>query len=124
MKIPVTTNTERFYLQLVKLLASFVTPFNKLDPVSKKVLAEILYQNYTLRSIKQKNREIIIFSSKNRKTTREKLNLTESAYNVYLSELRKTGIITKDNELPLFLAKIIPQDEFEFTVLFKLKNDE
>lgn len=121
MKIPVTTNIEKFYSQLIKLMSSFA-PLNKVRPRDLEILSELLYQNYQHRNSDEDTRNIIIFSTKNRRKMEQKLGMTQATFDVYISNLKKKGIISKDNKLPKFLSRIIPGDEFEFSVLFKMSK--
>ena len=121
MKIPVKTNIDKFYRQLVGLLSSFA-PIKKLRPRELDVLAEILYQNYVHRNITEDVRHIVVFSYKIRQVMQGRLGIKEDTFNVHLNTLRKNGIIEKDNKIPAFLIKIIPDKTFEFTVLFNLNE--
>lgn len=122
MRIPIKTNTEKFYIQVVELLSSFA-PINKLFPKERKIVAELMYQNYLYRNIPEQQRWIILFSAENRKFMQEKLNISESALNVYFSSMRKAKILTDDNKLSLFLTKILPNKEYEFTILFTINEE-
>lgn len=120
MKIPVSSNYDKFFKQLVGLLSNFV-PIKGLRRKTKEVLAEILYQNYLLRKHSEEERLLLIFTTHNRREMAKKLGVSEDNLNVLLSELRKQRVLTKDNKLPKFLSSILPKDSFEFTIYFNLK---
>lgn len=123
MKIPVRTNVNRFFYQLVDLMSSFA-PIKGLRYREKQVLSEILIQNYKYKSLNERERNILIFSRDNRQEICNNLNISEDNLNVQLSELRHKGVIGKDNKLPKFLGSILPNDKFEFTIYFNLIKDE
>ena len=120
MKIPITTNAEKFYKQIVKLLSEFA-PLDKLFPRERQLLALILYQNYLLRDIPEDKRNILLFSKDMRRTMRDKLGVSEDYFNTNLYKLKKNGIITKDNKIPKFFSRILPKDKFEFSIIFNIE---
>jgi len=122
MKIPVTSTPEKFYKQLVKLMSSFA-PIKSLRPREHDLLAEILFQNYKYRSLTENDRSNLIFSKDIRKEIQSRLNISEGTFNVYLNRFRELKVLSKDNKLPVFLSRIIPKDEFEFTVIFKINGE-
>lgn len=123
MKIPVLSKIDKFYDQLIQLMSSFA-PIKSLGGREKQILVEILIQNYKLRSIPENSRFILIFSSENRKELAEKIGISVDNLYQHLSLLRKKGVLSHDNKLPPFLSKILPNDEFEFTIIFKLQKGE
>lgn len=123
MKIPILSKPSKFYEQLIELMSSFA-PIKELSPKEKKVLVDIMLQNYEHRNLPEETRFIIIFSTENRKKMCERLNISIDALYLYTSLLKKKKIITMDNKLPLFLSRIIPNDEFEFTIIFKINSNE
>lgn len=123
MKIPIKSKIRIFYLQIVNLLASFA-PINKLSPKERKVLAELMYQNYRLRTLDEKTRHIVLLSTENRRDIQEYLGMSADTLYTYLCNLRRHKVLDKSNRLPTFLNRILPKDEYEFTILFKLDDNE
>lgn len=123
MKIPVRTSIDNFFIQLVELMSSFA-PIKNLKGKEKMVLAEILYQNYTYKEFNERERNILIFSPENRKEMQRRLNISEDYFNNQLTKLRKNGALGLHNKLPKFLSAILPNERFEFTVIFNLIKDE
>jgi len=123
MKIPVTSSIQKFYKQVISLMASFA-PIKDLNKRQKELLAELLYQNYKFRYIKEDSRFLVLFSTENRKKIQEKVNMNAGIFDQNLSLLRNAGIILPGNKLPTFLCRILPADTFEFTILFNIIKDE
>lgn len=123
MIIPILTSHDKFYSQLVSLFSNFA-PIKSLSNREKSLLIEILNQNYKYRGIPEESRYIVIFSTENRITMAKNIGISVDALYVLLSNIRKKGAITSDNRIPAFLAKIVPEDTFEFTILFKIKDEE
>lgn len=123
MIIPILTSHDKFYSQLVSLFSNFA-PIKSLSNREKSLLIEILNQNYKYRSIPEESRYIVIFSTENRIIMAKNIGISVDALYVLLSNIRKKGAITSDNRIPAFLAKIVPEDTFEFTILFKIKDEE
>lgn len=123
MKIPVRTNINSFFWQVVCLMSSFA-PIKALTNSERKLLTELLILNYKYRKLTERERRILLFSTENRRFIRMKLGIQEVVYNNYLSRMRKKGVLDKENFLPKFLVSIIPNDKFEFTVMFNIMDDE
>ena len=123
MIIPILTSHDKFYSQLVSLFSNFA-PIKSLSNREKSLLIEILNQNYKYRNIPEDSRYIVLFSTENRITMAKNIGISVDALYVLLSNIRKKGAITSDNRIPAFLAKIVPEDTFEFTILFKIKDEE
>ena len=121
MKIPVLSKIDKFYEQLVQLMSSFA-PIKSLGPREKQILVDLLIQNYNLKDLPENSRFILIFSTENRKDMSERLGITLDNLYQHFALLRKKGVLTSDNKIPPFLSRIIPKDEFEFTIIFKLQN--
>ena len=120
MKIPVLSKIDKFYEQLVQLMSSFA-PIKSLGPREKQILVDLLIQNYKLRDLPENSRYILIFSTENRKDMADRFNITLDNLYQHFALLRKKGVITNNNKIPPFLSRIIPKDEFEFTIIFKLQ---
>jgi|SRR6056297_3213424 len=119
MNIPIKTKIGTFYKALLTLMNKF-PPIRGLRPRELEVLAEIMLQNYENRAIEDfTKRQRFIFSTANRQEMRERLNLSEGAFNNYIKNLKKHGVITKDNTLLRFLD-IIPYNKYEFKIDFTI----
>ena len=115
--IPIKTNKEVFYRQVLEVLKS-VPPINKLRPKELDVLAEIIKQKDLYSEIGA-HKYTIIFSTENRKKIRESVGISIESFNNILSALRKYNIITKDNKLNQFFESIVFAGEFKLGFTFK-----
>jgi hypothetical protein len=94
-----------------------------------KVLAALLRERYELsKSITSEVvLESFLFSSEGKLRVLKRLGgLSGASYTVLLSNLRKAGILGKDNSIS---RKVIPSlgfdgDKFTFTILFDIKGDD
>lgn len=121
MIIPIKTNPKKFFRQLIGLLSSF-PPIKGLRPREQDVLAEIMYQTYVVKDISEELRPVVVFSTKGRQKICNRLSISKDTLYNTLSILRKTGVLYKDNTLPLFL-NILPGDTYELSVNFKVEKD-
>lgn len=118
MNIPLNVNINVFYKTLLTLMNKF-PPIRGLRERELDVLAEIMFQNYENRNIRDFNkRQLVIFSTENRIKMREKLRMKDYSFNDYLAKLRKKGVI-KDNKLLPFL-NILPKDTYTFSINFNI----
>lgn len=115
--IPIKTNKTKFYRQVLEVLRS-VPPINKLRPKELSVLSEIMRQNDLYSSLGDK-KNMIIFSTDNRKAMRDSLEIGEDSFNNNLSILRKYKIIDSDNKLNPFFENIVYTGEFKLIFTFK-----
>lgn len=121
MKIPIKIKSNQFFRVLLDVIDKF-PPINGLMKREMDVLAEIMYQNYLNRDIKEFNRrQIVIFSKDNKSVMRSRLEMTEGSFNDYLCRLRRKNVITKDNKLTQFLD-IIPDGKYEFRINFDIND--
>jgi len=120
MKIPLRTNRNRFYREVLEVLKSF-PPINKLRPKELDLLAEFMKQNAENKDIPPNKRRIILFSTENRKVIQDKLGMSQAVFNNNLFGLRKYGLITKDNDL-LPLLDIPEQDNFFIEIKFYVQH--
>lgn len=121
MKIPLKVNIVVFYKVLLTLMNKF-PPVRGLRPKEIDILAEIMYQNYENRNIKDfDKRQIFIFSTKNRQAIVQNLGITAGTFNNYLKLLKKKKVITSDNKLLPFL-NIIPEKEYELNFKFTINE--
>lgn len=93
-KVPIKTDSKKFYRQYLELM----NPFVKLRGKELDVLAQLLYYNNKLKSIDEKHRWVVIFDYDNKQAIREELGLSEASLNNNLSALRKKGMI-KNNKV-------------------------
>jgi len=117
-KIPIKTNSRKFYRQFLELIKS-LPPIDKLRPKELDVLSEVMYENGNMSEYKDSDRYTLIFSTKKRKQMRELIGISEDSYNNNLSILRKHGLITKDNKLNKFLSTVVFKDNFSLEFIFK-----
>lgn len=118
MNIPIKVNISNFFKMLLTMMNKF-PPIRGLRDRELDVLAEIMYQNYENRNIKDFNkRQILIFSTETRLLMQENLGMKEGSFNDYLSKLRRKGVI-KDNKLLGFL-NIIPEGNYSFNINFTI----
>ena len=120
MKIPLKTNKDRFYREVLEILKSF-PPINKLRPKELDLLAEFMMQNAENKDLPPNKRRIILFSTENRKMIQDKLGMSQAVFNNNLFGLRKYGLITKDNDL-LPLLDIPDQKDFSIEIKFYVKD--
>lgn len=122
MNIKLTTNIDIFYNQLLQLFSSF-NPIKNLRQAEINILAEIMKQNYNYRNIKEHMRRNIIFSQEIKDEMCANLKISRDSFNNYISILRKKKVLNADNTLikPLI---IFPDNEFTFSVTFKLDKNE
>lgn len=119
MKIPLKVNVELFYKVLLPLMDKF-PPIKGLMKKEMEVLSELMYQNYLNKAMEDfDKRQMLLFSTENRKIMYNKLGMSEASFNDYLSRLRRKKVITKDNKLEPFL-NIIPGDTYEFSIKFSI----
>jgi len=123
MRIPVSSDIESFYHQIIGLLSNFM-PIKNLAKKQRLILAELLYQNYLLRDYSEDKRRILIFSKESRKKISKKIGISEDSLYTQLNYLRKAGVLSKDNKLPKFLTYLLPKKRFEFTVQFNIIDNE
>lgn len=119
MKIPLRTNPQKFYRQILEVLRSF-PPVNKLRPKELDLLAEFMKQNAEYSFLPKNKRRAVLFSTDNRRQIQEKLNMTQATFNNNLSGLRRYGLITKENDLiPLLDVKDIQDMGNDFSIEVK-----
>ena len=124
MNITISTDERKFFKQLVDLMSSF-SPLRNIRRREKllDLVATIMHHNYEYKTIPKEKRDFILFSRNNRKDMAKQTGLTESGFNNALSDLRKHNIITQDNHLSKFLD-VIPNENYTFTINFKLSKNE
>ncbi len=108
----------RYYIELIK-------PFlNKITNKEADILAELIYQNYLKKDIKNKiDRFKLILESSNRRKIENNLNISSSAFRNGLNSLKNRKILD-DNNLIKDIFLIEPTDTFELTFNFKIKSNE
>ena len=111
-----------FYKVLLSMMGKF-PPIKGLAEKEINVLAEILLQNYKYRDLEFNKRQLLIFSTEIRKEMWTNLGMNRGTLYNYLCKLRKKGVLTEYNQILPFL-NIIPEDKYEFTILFELDNNE
>ena len=121
MEIPITTNIEKFYKQLMGVLSVYA-PLNKLCSRELNVLIEFMILNYKFRDVPENVRSVVMFSKEEKEGICKRLKLTMNAFNNYLSLIRKKGLLSKDNKLPKFLNIIPENNEYIFKIVFKIKE--
>ena len=111
MKIPIK-GPERFLLML-NLFSPF-KPYSLLNNREKQVLAELMYYDYELRGLSEKQRNKLVFDYDTRIEIGRKLGIKQtSVYNI-MSSLKKKDIIS---EKSLVRKHILPYSE-EVTISF------
>ena len=123
MIIPINTNTDKLFRQLVELLSRF-PPLNKLRPRELDVLAELIRYNYIHRKLEPEVRQVVIFSTKTRKEICTNINMNEDTLNNNLSILRRNNVLTKDNKLPEYLNIVPTNGLYKFSIVFKLDDND
>lgn len=108
-----------FYEVMITLMNKF-PPIRGLRPKELEVLTEIMLQNHVNKDIKDFNkRQLIIFSTDTRIKMAEHLNMSRDSFNNYLKNIKKKGIVSKDNKLLPFLD-ITPDKEYSLDFKFTI----
>lgn len=118
-EIKIPTNRKKFFRQYIEVLK----PICDVRDREADVLASLLYQSYLRKDINNlKDRFKLVFDYDTKIKIQEELNMTTAVLRNCISQLRKKGIIGKDNViLPQYL--INPDDEiFSLKYNFILKE--
>lgn len=102
-EIEITTTKELFFLEYLTLkkpvLNAILSKLNKrkvvLTDIPIQVFAQLLYYNDYFKDMKEKEKWNMIFGAMIKRKIYEGLNLKEHHLNIYLSQLRKIGILSK-----------------------------
>jgi hypothetical protein len=101
MKIRIGTTEEDYFLKLLHIV-KVLPPFSKLRDLEIKVLAELFSYNHQLRDIPAKQRNLILFSTDNKKEIMESLNISSANFYNSMSRLRSFKILKGDALVPKY----------------------
>lgn len=118
MIIPIKTNLDGFFVDLLRLVDKF-RPIKGLTKREIEILAEFMYQNFKYRHVDIKKRHFLIFSTDNRIEMRTRLGVSEGSLNDYISRLKRKGLLSKSNQMLPFL-NIIPDKNYELNIKFTI----
>ena len=120
MNIPIKVNINNFYKTLLLLMHRFPL-LRELRERELDVLAEIMFQNYDNRAIKDfDKRQLVVFSQESKTKMCTRLGLAEANLNDYFSKLRKKGVIQGKKLIPFF--NILPDKEYNFNIKFLINE--
>ena len=115
--IPIRTNRDKFFRQVLELLRS-LPPFNKLRPRELELLSKLMAYSDEFKALDRDSRYDLIFSTRTRRTIADDLDMSEDAFNNNLSILRRHGLLTKDNRFAPILEDLYYDSKFELTYKF------
>jgi hypothetical protein len=119
-EIKVDTNKKKFFRQFVEILQ----PINRVRAREAEVLAELLYQSYLRRDIGDlKDRFKLVFDYDTKIKIQEELKMTTAVFRNCCTQLRKKGIIGKDNVIQQGYL-INPPDKDYVTIKFVFKIND
>ncbi len=99
MTIPIKCRLREYF----KIYLTVLNPVLKLKGREIEVLASFLLLTYTNKKMDPDKLAPLLFSTKVRKTIREKIGMSEASFNNHLTSLRKKGFIEKRRIHPLLL---------------------
>jgi len=114
-KIYKVKSTGRGFFRMYVAIMSIQNPISKLRRQEREVLAEVMYQNYTISKDyvnpedPKKWRELFSYERK-REMSEHSGNLSEASFANCLTALRKQGILDRDNYLHSAL-RVYPEKE-------------
>ena len=114
--IPIRTNRDKFFRQVLELLRS-LPPFNKLRPRELELLSKLMAYSDEFKAL-DRIRYDLIFSTRTRRTIADDLDMSEDAFNNNLSILRRHGLLKKDNRFAPILEDLYYDSKFELTYKF------
>lgn len=121
-----TINKDKFELNITseplkafEQYLSLVNPIvpDKLKPLEMKVLACLMYVDYTNKTLTRDKRDVIIFSKDTKKRICRKLVISEDAVNNVMSSLYKKKYISKDKKFKVFM----PFDGERINLIYRIK---
>ena len=115
--IPIRTNRDKFFRQVLELLRS-LPPFNKLRPRELELLSKLMAYSDEFKALDRDSRYDLIFSTRTWRTIADDLDMSEDAFNNNLSILRRHGLLTKDNRFAPILEDLYYDSKFELTYKF------
>ena len=115
MAITLTTTKEKRFRTLLEIY-SVVSPYSKLRPREKDVLAVLYELNYKYSHLPIEQRELLIFHKSSRKQVAEASGMTIVVFYNIVKDLTKKGILGKD----CFIQKFIINNTDE--VVYKLQE--
>ena len=105
MELKIKVDKLQKFRWIIELLSGSVSPFNKLRPKEKDVLAMLYYKYNELASYPDEDRDTLIFSSKYKKEICNKIEISsDNLYNIF-AELKSKGIIEKEYLVRNYIIK-------------------
>jgi len=118
MELKIKVDKLQKFRWVIELLSGSVSPFNKLRPKEKDVLALLYFKYNELLNIPEEHRDTIIFSSQCKKDICNEIKISnDNLYNIF-AELKSKGILEKN----FLVRKYIIKDENTLTFRF-IEND-
>ena len=112
-EIKITTDKRKFFRQYVEVLK----PICNVRDREADVLAQLLYQSYLRKDINNlKDRFKLVFDYDTKIKIQEDTNMTTAVFRNCISQLRKKGIIGKDNVI--LSQYLINPDDKTFSVKY------
>lgn len=116
--IQIKTNDDMFYRQFLETIRS-IPPINKLRSRELDVLAEIMRKFDMYKDYPDEHKIAVVFGTAGRKEICDKININIDSLNNNLSLLRKSKILSNDNNLHSFFRNISFNKKFELNFIFK-----
>ena len=104
MNIPINITLGGFF----RVFVSILNPILQLKPREQEVLAVILKVYYANRHMPADVLNKSILSSSTRKAMRRSIKMSEASFNNHMVQLKKRGVITKDNQIAKFILDHLP----------------
>lgn len=91
IKLPV--EEEKKYVALLEILGSCVSPFNKIRPKEREVLAELYRINDKISNMPEEDKYKVLFHSDSKREIAEILNISIFNLGNIIGDLKKKGLV-------------------------------